>query len=478
MTLPVPRLLTIALASLLLGCGGGGGGGGLFGGDGLLGGGGGGGGACGAALSLGAAAAEPDEVVLQVRPGQELEPIARSQNLTLIAQFGSRPIYRLRVGAGDTVDAAVARLQADVARVMFAEPNLQGQSPESRRCSVWTIGEASAYTAQWAPDALRLAQAQALSRGAGVRVAVLDTGVELDHPSLRDRLARTPGGELLGRDFVNPGTTPAEDGDRDDAGYGHGTHVAGLVALAAPEARIMPVRVLDQAGQGNAWVLAEALLWAVDPDNNPATDDGAHVVNFSLGTLRPTKLLEIAARLASCEVDDDDDEDDFEDGRFDGDRARCVQRYGATVLAAAGNGGSATEEQFPAAEVTRAPIPGALAVTASTEARQLASFANRGAWIQVAAPGEGITSAVPGGGYGTWSGTSMASPLTAGVAALLIASGQGPDPQGFTGLRSWAPTDVASRLSNRTAKLCGDTSLRQIDAFAAVADVSGLDPGC
>ena len=457
----VLRCLSIAaLAVLPTACGGGGGG--------LLGGGGGG---CGAVLALGVNAAEPDEVVIQLRPGQSLEPVRMANNLTLIGQFGARPIFRLRVNGADTVDAAVARLRADTARVMFAEPNLQGQSPESRRCSVWSIGEPGEYAAQWAPDALRLDGAQAFSQGANVRVAVLDTGIDLAHPAFTGRL-------LPGYDFVDDDASPAERGDRNDAGFGHGTHVAGLVLLAAPQARVMPLRVLDETGQGNAWVLAEALTWAVDPDANPATDDGAHVVNFSLGTLRPTKLLEIAVRLATCDIDDDDDEDDFEDTRFDADRTRCAGRRGAAVFAAAGNSGSGVELQYPAAEASLVPILGARSVTASTEARRLADFANFGSWVQLAAPGDDITSTVPGGGYGVWSGTSMASPLAAGVAALVMASGTGPDPQGFTGLRSWAPEDVAKRLSDRTAALCGGTSLRQVDAQAAVTDSSGLDPSC
>ena len=75
------------------------------------------------------------------------------------------------------------------------------------------------------------------------------------------------------------------DGDNDpsevgvyglDPEFGHGTHVAGLVALAAPGSRIMPVRVLDPRGMGNSWVLAEALAFAIDPDGDPNTNDGAN----------------------------------------------------------------------------------------------------------------------------------------------------------------------------------------------------------
>lgn len=94
---------------------------------------------------------------------------------------------------------------------------------------------------------------------AGVTVAVLDTGVDPNHPAFAGRLA-------LGFDFVDFDADPREEGVAGvHAGYGHGTHVTGLIALVAPDAKIMPVRVLDQDGVGNIWVLAEGLLYASIP---------------------------------------------------------------------------------------------------------------------------------------------------------------------------------------------------------------------
>lgn len=184
-----------------------------------------------------------------------------------------------------------------------------------------------------------------------------------------------------------------------DPAYGHGTHVAGIVVLTAPEASLMPVRVLDRDGVGNIWVLAEAPIYAVDPDNNPATPDGANVINMSLGTLRPTNLLaEIVAEVTCGHGEQDDDEDD-EDGRCSG-----AAGYDVVVVAAAGNRGTAIAE-YPAAEQQ----PGLLAVAASTQGDELADFSSYGAWVSVAAPGANILSSVPGDGYGTWSGTSMAA---------------------------------------------------------------------
>lgn len=248
--------------------------------------------------------------------------------------------------------------------------------------------------------------------------------------------------------------------------------MAGLVALAAPGARLMPLRVLDTNDRGNAWVLAEALAWAVDPDGNPATDDGAHLINMSLGTTQPTRLLSTVAALASCEFDDDDD-DDFDDAGFDDDRARCALGHGAAVLSAAGNDGSDTVRIYPAAE----EVKGARAVAATTEAGTLAGFSNRGGWIKLAAPGEAIVSTVPGGGWGTWSGTSMAAPLATGVAALVMGT-PAPSPRpGTSGLRQWGAEDLLKRLDDRGAAVCA-ASMKQVDALAAVTDGSPIDPAC
>lgn len=415
------------------------------------------------------------EVLVQLESGANAQALAAAAGLTVVDQFGRRPIYRLRVPAGASVDAAVAALRARPG-VVFAEPNLQSETPEGARNSFWAIGgDAGAYAAQWAPQALRLDDAHRVSTGDGVRVAVLDTGIETSHPLFAGRLAATADGRLLGRDFVDDDADPSERGSAADAGFGHGTHVAGLVALAAPGAAIMPLRVLDSAGRGNAWVLAEALAWAVDPDGDPTTDDGAHVINMSLGGTQPTRMLELAVALANCEFDDDDDDDDdFDDAGFDDDRARCARGHGAAVLSAAGNSGSADEQLFPAAE----EVEGTRAVTATTASNTRAGFANFGGWIKLAAPGDGILSALPGGAWGTWSGTSMAAPLAAGVAALVLTT-PAKDPRAGVAdpLRQWTAEDLMKRLEDRSKPVC-DASVKQIDAVAAVSDTAAPDPVC
>lgn len=393
------------------------------------------------------------EILVRLTSSAALNPLLIRHRLSLAGQFGSRPIYRLKVVGAADVNATIDALALEPA-VLIAEANQVHRSPEARKNNAWTIGTAQAYVAQWAPQALRLPEAHTLSTGAGMRVAVLDTGIDATHPALAGRL-------LPGFDFVDFDNDPSEVGSAlTSTSFGHGTHVAGIVAMVAPGAKIVPLRVLDADGAGNAWVLADALLYAVDPDRNPATDDGAHVVNVSLGTLNRTEILDTVAKLAACAIPPVvvAPIDDYSDPGYNADKERCNTLGGAVVVAAVGNDASAALRQYPAAE----GVYGLLSVGASNAASQLASFSNFGSWVDVAAPGEGITSTVPGGGFGTWSGTSMAAPMAAGAAALVRAR----EP-------ALAPRDVARRLTRFSAALCA-SPLRTLDVAAALQ--SALPP--
>jgi subtilisin family serine protease len=122
------------------------------------------------------------------------------------------------------------------------------------------------------------------------------------------------------------------------------------------------------------------------------------------------------------------------------------------VVAAAGNRGPSTVKEYPAAENQ----PGVLAVAASTETDTLADFSTRGPWVDVAAPGESIMSSVPDNDYGVWSGTSMAAPLAAGVAALVRAR-----------YPSFNPRQVAAQIIDQAQTIDASVS-RRVDAAAAL----------
>jgi subtilisin family serine protease len=382
------------------------------------------------------------EIVLKLVRASDLPAVAAQYGLDPVPldQFGTRPIYRLRIlDAASPHDKAEALLSDPQARISYAEPNFVGQAPEEAARVTWSVGgDAGDYVAQWAPSRVRLPEAHTVTRGAGITVAVLDTGVDAAHAALAGRL-------LPGFDFVDLDSDPAEVGSHaQNPTYGHGTHVAGLVALAAPEAKIMPLRVLDVNGVGNVWVLAEALAFAMDPDGNPATNDGAQVINLSLSTIERSSLVKEVMKAAIC--------NDGTQTQSSGDLP-CFSPTGrgAVIIDAAGNSAGSRPE-YPAGE----GLNGSIAVGASTQFDSIAAFSNFGSWVNIAAPGEGILSSVPGGEYGTWSGTSMATPLVAGITALVRA--QNP---------SLKPAKVVQRIMDKAVDIRASVRFR-IDAAAAL----------
>lgn len=212
-------------------------------------------------------------------------------------------------------------------------------------------------------------------------VAVVDSGVQLNHPALVGGLTTAQ------LDLIDGDDTPADagngiddDGDGEiDEGAGHGTHVAGIVRLAAPDAQIMPIRALDSDGRGNAFAIAEAVYFAAD--------NGAAVINLSLGMSAESEVLE--------------------------ETIRDIAGQGILIVAAAGNLNSDVV-QYPAANEC------VVAVTAVGTGGVRADFANFGSWVGLTAPGVSIYSPFPVDGYSWWSGTSMATPFVAGQAALLF----------------------------------------------------------
>ena len=176
--------------------------------------------------------------------------------------------------------------------------------------------------------------------------------------------------------FLDPVT--ASSLDRMSPAHGHGTMVAGILAVMAPDAMIMPLRAFDDKGCGTTYNIAKAVKYAVS--------HGAQVINMSFGISGQTQTLKKTIGEA---VD-----------------------AGVTVVASAGNGNTAVP-QYPAA------YPGVLGVAATNLTDVKASFSNYGSTISVSAPGSNIISAYPGGYYAELSGTSFSAPMVAAEAALL-----------------------------------------------------------
>ncbi|MDA2998735.1 MAG: S8 family serine peptidase, partial [Actinomycetota bacterium] len=233
---------------------------------------------------------------------------------------------------------------------------------------------------QWGVFAIGADSVWSTTTGSGITVAVVDSGSG-PHPDLTANL-------LVGKTYFGLAESP--DGNDVD-NQGHGTHVAGIVAAAsnngiggsgvAPNAKIIPIHVLDTNGQGDARDVANGVRFAAD--------SGAKVINLSLGGATESATLTQAITYAT--------------------------EKGALVIAAAGNGGPTSAPKWPAA------LDLTIAVTAVDSANRAASFNQRGDYIDLAAPGVSIVSTA-NGDYAALSGTSMAAGFVAGAAALLFAA--------------------------------------------------------
>lgn len=361
-----------------------------------------------------AAPYSPDEVVARLAPqdGAAIEEVNADYGTATIRELRVTPgTFLLSTPPGEDAAQTIARMRGD-RRLAFVEPNYLSGAPEAnpRKIRVWG-GESSAPRfEQYALDRLGISEAHATTRGAGVTVAVIDTGVQLDHPALAANLLPN------GYDFVDGDDDPSdvgdgldddEDGQVDEA-IGHGSHVAGIVLLVAPEASILPIRALNADGVGEVYGVAMAIEYAVA--------HGADVINLSLGTELQTDLLT--------------------------DVVRAAAQAGVLVVAAAGNTSSAAPE-YPAAD------PCAVGVTAVDYEDRLAPQASYGQWVDLAAPGESIYSALEANGYGWWSGTSMAAPFVSGQAALLFAARPDLNVRQLTGVAFVTSGEIDSSGSGR-----------------------------
>jgi serine protease len=233
-------------------------------------------------------------------------------------------------------------------------------------------------TKQWDFARLHAATAWQSTTGTGITVAVLDTGVDATQPDLAGQV-------LSGFDAIAGGGTADSDPS------GHGTHVAGVIAAdtgnnvgisaIAPNAKILPVRVLGANGEGYMSAAASGIVYAAD--------NGAKVINMSFDS--PVQVDAVSTAIA------------------------YARGKGVVVVAAAGNDRKAGSPiSYPAA------TDGVIAVGATDQAEHVATFSTAGSYIDLTAPGTDILSTWPGGRFTTMSGTSMAAPHVAAIAALLL----------------------------------------------------------
>jgi len=391
----------------------------------------------------------PGEIVVKFKTGMQeksLSDFHAKYKTSEISKSRSGGFSRIKLPAGKSVDDMLDTFRNDP-DVEYAEPNYIFHA-------LMTPNDPY-YSYQWHMPMINMNQAWDLSTGSGVVVAVIDAGVAYENYGAFAQAPDLAGTNFVsGYDFANNDSHPNDDN-------GHGTHVAGTIAQTtnnslgvtgiAFNCSIMPVKVLDQNGDGYLTDIADGIYYAAD--------NGAHVINMSLGGTATTSTLQNA----------------------------CTYAYnaGVTIICAAGNSGNSTP-QYPASYST------CISVSAVRFDSSIANYSSYGSNIDLCAPGGDVTIDQNGDGYvdgvlqmthdGSdyttfgyyfYQGTSMASPHVAGVAALILSKAGG----GY----SLTPSEVKSILVNNVVDL-GSSGWDQyygyglLDAYAAVSAVSGNNP--
>ena len=319
----------------------------------------------------------PNEIICKLLEGYSIDSINAEFGTVIKSHQLVTDCYLLTTPNG--VDAESLAVQiAQYEGVLFCNPNFYLAAPEGLQSSSPFLDQnySSDITTQLPTVTLSLTSAQTISTGIGVKIALIDAGVDFAHPEFD----RTPVLMVPRWDYIDGDIDPTDEPGGSMSG--HGTFIAGLLKLVAPDADILVYRVLDTAGLGDGYSIADAVLQAVA--------DSCRVISLSLGMVGFHDALDEALRQA--------------------------YQQGVLVVTSAGNDSTDIGAifPFPAERVY------CLAVAAVDSANLKADFSNYGVKVDLCAPGTWIYGPYPDSIYAWWNGTSFAVPFVAGVAALVL----------------------------------------------------------
>ncbi|MEZ6235737.1 MAG: S8 family serine peptidase [Phycisphaerales bacterium] len=327
----------------------------------------------------------PDEAVVRLLPGVTIQQFNQRYSTTLLGQITTnfKTDYFVEFPQPLTPAQLEQMLLFDPQGVLVEKAELNWNIDDDVRPGTQsfflgsTVGE---YQGQYVLPLINQPQTTGFGTGAGVRVAVIDTGVDITHPMLAGAIA--PGGY----NFVDRNTNVMDEGDgidndgngTADEMVGHGTFMAGLIHLVAPDAQIVPLKALDSDGRGTSFRIAEAIYYALELD--------VDVINLSLGSTQELELLD----------------DAVSDARY----------WGAIIVASVGNDGE-NLILYPAGENDT------ISVVATDASDHKASYSNYGEHALLSAPGDLVVSTFPGGLFARGEGTSCSAAVVSGAAAVI-----------------------------------------------------------
>jgi subtilisin family serine protease len=319
------------------------------------------------------------EIAVTLAPAADIYAINARYGTTVKTQLPGSSRYLLKAIDAFKANDILAKMKNDK-DILLAGANQSYQHGEvSQRSDAFIDQRSEAFVdsnlptnffGQKAVAPVRANDAQMLSFGGGVVVAVIDTGIDFNHPFFARHIYPRY------YDFVDQDTLPQEVPG--GAGYGHGTFVAGLIRLTAPGAWIMPLRAFRPDGSGSSFDIANAIYYAAD--------NGAKIINMSFGFKTRDPFVEAAINYA----------------------------YNKAFLVTAAGNDNVKGLHFPCIKNKT------LIVAATDDKDKKANFSNYHLDVDVSAPGVQLYSTYPGRKYAWWSGTSFAVPLASGEAALLL----------------------------------------------------------
>ncbi len=360
---------------------------------------------------------EESVAIVRLLPGASIANFNARQGTFTLRAIPARNLYLLALPSGTQYDEFEQQALGDPALLILdRQCNVTEENPGGSTQSIFLFSNPTAFWLQDATELIQADEARAITGGAGTTVAVVDSGIS-SHALLNDAVLAG------GYDFVDRDSIPGDVGDgldNDGDGYtdefvGHGTAVAGLVHRLAPDADLLPVRVMNSDGFSKTFTLLEGIYFALDA--------GADVINVSMGATLPAGTL--TAAVIEAEL------------------------AGAIVVSAAGNDQTDNPPRYPAGS---APALG-IGVAATDSADVRAPWSNFGTFVALTAPGVNVTSTLPGGLYGSASGTSFAAPLVSGTLALM---------------KSRAPAATNAQLRQALLNSTDDISAQNPDIFGAL----------
>ncbi|KPJ52828.1 hypothetical protein AMJ39_06780 [candidate division TA06 bacterium DG_24] len=371
----------------------------------------------------------PSEVLVVLEPGMSTETIDITFGTTTAEEIPVLGVARVTLPGYSSESEVIGQIR-DFDGIIYTERNFLLEAPEADQSSMPFIeNDPSLEDYEWqrAVDQIRLTEAHEVSTGEGIRVAILDTGADLDHWLLLGHLC------TAGADLVDDDPDPSEepDGiDNDWDGYvdearGHGTHIAGIIALVAPDCEIAVYRVLNAEGRGTLFNLIQGIAKAVEEE--------ARIINLSLGMQLTSPVLQEALAYA--------------------------RDAGCLIVCTAGNTVSPNPEYMPAAS------PHTYAVAATDTLDVKAPFSNYGDLVSLTAPGVDIYSAFSDDLCARWDGTSMAAPFISGTAALVWALAPGLAHDEVMDI----VLDAAVDIDSLNASFAGQLGAGRLDAAQALS---------